>query len=182
MGERKYDFSGWATKFDLKCSDGRTIRDSAFRECDGKTVPLVWQHQHDAPDNVLGHCLLEYRPKKGIYAYGRFNETEEGQRGRQLVENGDITALSIYANGLKQKSGDVLHGQIREVSLVIAGANPGAFIDMPSLAHSEDEETEAFIYNDDGTLFYSTQTKRKKRWLKKRNLQTTRPLKMSSTR
>ena len=154
MGE-KYDFSGWATKFDLKCTDGRTIRDSAFRECDGKTVPLVWQHQHGSVANVLGHCLLEYRPNEGMYTYGRFNDSEEGLKGKQLVANGDITALSIYANGLKQKGGDVLHGNIREVSLVLAGANPGAYIDIPTLEHSdEDTETEAFIYNEDNSVFF----------------------------
>jgi HK97 family phage major capsid protein len=153
MGE-KYDFSGWATKFNLKCSDGRTIRDSAFRECDGITVPMVWQHQHDSPATVLGHCKLEYRPGQGMYTYGYFNDSEMGRTGKQLVQNGDITALSIYANGLKQKGGDVLHGKIREVSLVLAGANPGAFIDMPSLEHSDEEtETEATIYNEDGSIF-----------------------------
>ena len=153
MGE-KYDFSGWATKFNLKCSDGRTIRDSAFRECDGITVPMVWQHQHDSPATVLGHCKLEYRPGQGMYTYGYFNDSEMGRTGKQLVQNGDITALSIYANGLKQKGGDVLHGKIREVSLVLAGANPGAFIDMPSIEHSDEEtETEAFIYNEDDSVF-----------------------------
>ena len=153
MGE-KYDFSGWATKFNLKCSDGRTIRDSAFRECDGITVPMVWQHNHESPATVLGHCKLEYRPGQGMYTYGYFNDSEMGQTGKELVKNGDITALSIYANGLKQKGGDVLHGKIREVSLVLAGANPGAFIDMPSLEHSDEEtETEAYIYNEDDSVF-----------------------------
>ena len=153
MGET-YDFSGWATKCDLRCSDGRTIRRDAFKENDGKTVPLVWQHRHDSPETVLGHCLLENRPE-GVYAYGRFNDSEMGQVGKRLVENGDISALSIYANQLKQKGGDVLHGTIREVSLVLAGANPGAFIDMPSIEHSDDEdiETEAYIYNEDNTVY-----------------------------
>lgn len=148
-----YDFSGWATKFNLKCADGRTIREEAFKDQDGVTVPLVWQHMHDSPATVLGHCVLEYRPKKGMYAYGYFNDTEMGQNGKSLVGNGDITALSIYANKLKQKGGDVLHGKIREVSLVLAGANPGACIDMPNLEHSDDEETEAYIYNDDDSVF-----------------------------
>ena len=155
MGD-KYDFCGWATKFNLKCSDGRTIRDSAFKDCDGKTVPMVWQHKHDSPDAVLGHCVLEYRPNQGMYTYGYFNDSDMGQTGKKLVDNGDITALSIYANQLKQKGGDVLHGNIREVSLVLAGANPGAFIDMPSMEHSDDDtETEAFIYNEDGSLYLS---------------------------
>ena len=149
----KCDFSGWATKFNLKCSDGRTIREEAFKDQDGATVPLVWQHMHDSPSTVLGHCVLEYRPKKGMYAYGYFNGTEMGQNGKDLVNNGDITALSIYANKLKQKGGDVLHGKIREVSLVLAGANPGACIDMPNLEHSDDEDAEAFIYNEDGSVF-----------------------------
>ena len=157
MGAHKgYDFSGWATRFNLKCSDGRTIRDSAFRECDGKTVPMVWQHMHDSPANVLGHCVLEYRPNEGMYAYGYCNDTEMGQQAKQLVANGDITAYSIYANKLKQKGGDVLHGVIREVSLVLSGANPGACIDMPTLEHSDEEtETEAYIYNDDASVFLS---------------------------
>lgn len=149
-----YDFSGWATRFNRKCSDGRTIREGAFKDCDGKTVPLVWQHDHDSPASVLGHCVLQYRPNEGVYTYGYFNGTEMGQQGKELVHNGDITALSIYANKLKQKGGDVFHGTIREVSLVLAGANPGAYIDMPELEHSdEDTETEGFIYNDDETIF-----------------------------
>lgn len=152
--KKPYDFSGWATKFNLRCSDGRTITDSAFREQDGATIPLVWQHQHESPSTVLGHCTLEYRPKEGMYAYGYFNGSDMGQLGKELVKNGDITALSIYANKLKQRGGDVLHGVIREVSLVLAGANPGASIDMPSLEHSdEDTETEAYIYNDDNSVF-----------------------------
>ena len=152
--KRPYDFSGWATRFNLKCSDGRTITDSAFRDQDGATIPLVWQHQHESPSTVLGHCTLEYRPKEGMYAYGYFNGSEMGQLGKELVSNGDITALSIYANKLKQRGGDVLHGVIREVSLVLAGANPGASIEMPSLEHTDDEtETEAYIYNDDNSVF-----------------------------
>ena len=141
-----FDFSGWATRNDLKCSDGRTIRKDAFKDNDGKEVPLVWQHIHDDPTNVLGHCLLE-NTDEGVYAYGKFNNTEAAQHAKELVQNGDITALSIYANKLTQKGGDVLHGAIREVSLVLTGANPGAFIDVPVLAHSGEEvEDEAIIY------------------------------------
>lgn len=153
MAPKGYDFSGWATKFNLKCSDGRTIRGGAFDDCDGKTVPLVWQHQHDSPANVLGHSILEVRPD-GVYTYSYCNDSEMGQLAKQLVGNGDITSYSIYANKLKQKGGDVYHGIIREVSLVLAGANPGASIDMPSLEHSDDDtETEAYIYNDDNSVF-----------------------------
>lgn len=147
----KYDFSGWATKNDIRCSDGRTIRHNAFIENDGQTVPLVWQHQHNDPMNVLGHALLENRDE-GVYAYGKFNDTEAGQHAKSLVEHGDVVSLSIYANQLKQKGGDVLHGKIREVSLVLAGANPGAFIDFPILEHGEESETEAVIYNDSESL------------------------------
>lgn len=142
----QFDFSGWATRNDVRCADGRTIRQNAFEECDGQVVPLVWHHMHDSPSNILGHALLENRPE-GVYAYGKFNDTQEGQTGKQLVRNGDIRSLSIYANKLKQKKGDVLHGIIREVSLVIAGANPEAYIDYPELSHSfdDDQETEAII-------------------------------------
>ena len=142
----KYDFSGWATKNDLKCSDGRTIRHGAFKDNDGQTVPLVWQHQHNSPSNVLGHALLQNR-NEGTYAYCKFNDTDAGKQAKELVQHGDVTALSIYANQLQQKGGDVLHGVIREVSLVLAGANPGALIDYPILAHSGEEvDTEAIIY------------------------------------
>ncbi len=147
-----YDFSGWATRNDIRCSDGRTIRKDAFKDCDGKVVPLVWMHGHDAPENVLGHALLENRPE-GVYAYGYFNDTERGQHAKESVRNRDIDHLSIYANGLRQKGGDVLHGEIKEVSLVLAGANPGAFIDVPSLSHSEDsDEFEATIYQFDNDI------------------------------
>jgi len=145
----KYDFSGWATKNDLLCSDGRTIRRDAFKDCDGMVVPLVWSHIHTDPDNVLGHALLKNEPE-GVRTYCTFNDTPRGRTAKALVEHGDITNLSIYANKLKQKGGDVLHGVIREVSLVLSGANPGALIDYPSLEHSDDEETEAFIYTDEG--------------------------------
>ena len=140
----KYDFSGWATKNNLKCSDGRTILRDAFKHNDGQTVPLVWNHQHNDPLNVLGHALLENR-ESGVYAYCKFNETEAGKNAKMLVEHGDVTALSIYANQLKQKGGNVEHGVIREVSLVLAGANPGAFIDS-ILRHGETSDEEGVIY------------------------------------
>lgn len=139
-----YDFSGYATRNDIKCSDGRTIRRDAFKDCDGKVVPLVWNHQHNESYNVLGHALLENR-EDGVYTYGSFNDTESGETARKLVQHGDIVALSIYANKLKQNGGDVLHGQIREVSLVLAGANTGAYIDTV-MAHGDDSEEEGVIY------------------------------------
>ena len=145
----KFDFSGYATKNNLRCSDGRTIRKNAFKDNDGQTVPLVWQHVHSDPSNVLGHALLENR-EDGVYAYCKFNDTDAGKNAKALVQHGDITALSIYANQLKQKGSDVLHGAIREVSLVMAGANPGALIDNLSIAHADgtytDSEDEAVIY------------------------------------
>ena len=141
---KKYDFSGWATKNNLRCSDGRTILKDAFKHNDGQTVPLVWNHQHNDPLNVLGHALLENRDS-GVYAYCTFNDTEAGENAKMLVEHGDVTALSIYANQLKQKGGNVEHGVIREVSLVLAGANPGAFIDS-ILRHGEASEEEVVIY------------------------------------
>ena len=142
----KFDFSGWATRNDIKCSDGRTIRRNAFEGNDGQIVPLVWQHQHDNPMNVLGHALLENRPE-GVYAYGKFNDSEMGKHAKLLVQHGDIKSLSIYANQLKQHGGDVLHGNIREVSVVLAGANEGAYIDFPILEHGEESTTEALIYS-----------------------------------
>lgn len=138
------DFSGWATRNDLKCSDGRVIRRDAFKHDDGTKVPLVWNHQHNDPRNVLGHAWLENRPE-GVYTYGFFNDSESGEIGKILVKHGDICALSIYANQLQQRGCDVLHGEIREVSLVHAGANPGAFIDS-MLKHGEDSDDEAIIY------------------------------------
>ena len=140
----KYDFSGWATKNNLKCSDGRTILKDAFKHNDGQTVPLVWNHQHNDPLNILGHALLENR-ETGVYAYCTFNDTEAGQNAKMLVQHGDVTALSIYANQLKQQGGNVQHGVIREVSLVLAGANPGAFIDS-ILRHGEASDEEGVIY------------------------------------
>ena len=140
----RFDFSGWATRNNLKCSDGRTIRKDAFKDNNGQKVPLVWNHQHNEPFNILGHALLENR-EEGVYAYCTFNDTEAGQNAKQLVEHGDVSALSIYANQLKQHGGDVIHGSIREVSLVLAGANPGAFIDS-IVCHGEESEEEAIIY------------------------------------
>lgn len=145
-----YDFSGWATRNNLKCSDGRTIMKDAFKHCDGMTVPLVWGHRHDDPLRVLGHALLENR-EDGVYTYGVFNDTEQGRNAKQLVEHGDIVSLSIYANQLKQQNANVLHGNIREVSLVLAGANPGAFIENV-IRHSEDSE-EVVVIEDEATLF-----------------------------
>lgn len=147
---KKYDFSGWATKNDLKCSDGRTIMKDAFKHNDGQTVPLVWNHQHNDPLNILGHALLENRDS-GVYAYCTFNDTEAGRNAKMLVEHGDVTALSIYANQLKQKGGNVEHGVIREVSLVLAGANPGAFIDS-ILRHGEASEEEGVIYTGENLV------------------------------
>lgn len=142
-----YDFSGWATRNDLRCSDGRVIRKDAFKDNDGETVPLVWNHQHNDPLNVLGHAMLQNRDS-GVYAYCTFNDTDAGQAAKKMVEHGDITHLSIYANRLKQKGSDVLHGAIREVSLVLAGANPGAYIDS-IMSHGEESDDEAIIYTDE---------------------------------
>ena len=143
-----YDFSGWATRANIKCSDGRTIMKGAFAHNDGMTVPLVWNHQHNDPNEVLGHALLENRDE-GVYAYCKFNDTESGKTAKLLVQHGDVAALSIYANKLKQQKGNVLHGDIREVSLVLAGANPGAFIEPQTIRHGEEMievEDEAVIY------------------------------------
>ena len=139
-----YDFSGWATRNDIKCSDGRTIRKDAFKHNDGQTVPVVWNHQHNDPNGILGHALLENR-EEGVYAYVTLNETDKGKTAKLLVQHGDITALSIYANQLKQSMDNVLHGNIREVSLVLAGANPGACIDSV-ISHGEECDEEAIIY------------------------------------
>ena len=146
--KKKYDFSGYATKVGIKCSDGRTILQDAFANCDGKKVPLVYQHLHNDPKNVLGHALLENRPD-GVYAYCLLNDTESGKTAKSLVQHGDISALSIYANSLVQKSQNVVHGVIREVSLVLSGANPEAYIDNLAFEHSDGsittDESEAFI-------------------------------------
>ena len=156
----EYDFSGWATKANLKCSDGRTIMKDAFKENDGKQVPLVWNHQHDDPDNVLGHALLENRDE-GVYAYCKFNESESGKTAKLLVQHGDVNALSIYANQLKQNMNNVLHGNIREVSLVLAGANPGASIDS-IIMHGEESDEEAIIYTgEELALSHADSSKRK---------------------
>ena len=148
----KFDFSGWATRANIKCSDGRTIMKNAFAHMDGKTVPLVWMHQHSDPNEVLGHALLENRDE-GVYAYCKFNDTESGQTAKQLVQHGDVNALSIYANKLKQQMMNVLHGDIREVSLVLAGANPGAFIDS-IICHGEESDEEAIIYTGENISLY----------------------------
>lgn len=148
-----YDFSGYATRNNIRCSDGRTIMRNAFADNDGMKVPLVYQHDHNTLDNVLGHALLENRDD-GVYCYGTFNDTPEGQTAKSLVEHGDITALSIYANHLTQKGGDVIHGSIREVSLVLAGANPGAFIDNVTIQHSDGTSDEL----DDEAVIYSGET------------------------
>lgn len=148
----KCDFSGWATRINLKCSDGRTIMKDAFKHCDGKTVPLVWNHQHNDPNEVLGHAVLEHRDE-GVYAYCTFNDTESGQTAKQLVKHGDVNALSIYANQLKQHMSSVLHGNIREVSLVLAGANPGAFIDS-IMMHGAESDEEAIIYTGENISLY----------------------------
>lgn len=152
METQKWDFSGWATRNDLHCSDGRTIRRDAFKDCDGKTVPIFWNHQHGSVDNVLGHGLLENRPE-GVYFYGAFNDDEEGVKARKRVQHGDIRSLSIMANQLKQVGSDVIHGIIREVSLVPAGANPGAFIDTV-MAHGEEVGDAMIIGYDENIVIY----------------------------
>ena len=152
---KTYDFSGWATRNDLKCSDGRTIRQNAFKDDDGKRVSLVWMHQHNDPMNVLGHADLENRPE-GVYAYCKLNDTPGGRQVREIIRHGDVASLSIWANGLTQDHGNVLHGSIKEVSVVLSGANPGAVIDFPILAHGEESTTEAYIRVDEPIeLFHS---------------------------
>lgn len=160
--DNDYDFSGWASKYEVPCSDGRTIKQNALAADDGKTVPLVWNHQHNDMKNVIGHALLQNRPE-GVYCFGYLNDTIDGQRAKELLKHNDITALSIFANKLKQNKRvnglkDVVHGKIREVSLVLAGANPGAFIDSV-MVHSDEGEPiesdeEAKIYNDDNTVWF----------------------------
>lgn len=148
----QYHFSGWATRNDLLCSDGRTIRKDAFKHSDGQTVPLVWNHNHNDPDNILGHALLENRDE-GVYAYCTFNESESGLAAKEAVRHGDVKALSIYANKLKQTGNDVLHGMIREVSIVMAGANPGAFIDSV-MVHGEDTEEGLIAGYDENIMIH----------------------------
>ena len=151
MAKFDYDCSGWATRANTRCYDGLTIAQDAFKECDGKVVPMVYNHDHSNVENVIGHCLLENRPG-GVYAYAKFNDTDTGRTARKCVESGDLNAFSIFANGLQKVGKTVKHGFIREVSLVLAGCNPGALIDEV-IKHSADEDYEggeAFIYNDDG--------------------------------
>ena len=154
-----YDFSGWATRNDLLCGDGRTIRKNAFKHNDGATVPLVWNHEHNDPNAVLGHALLENRDD-GVYAYGVFNDTEQGQTAKKLVQNGDVKSLSIWANKLKQIGSDVIHGNIRELSLVLSGANPGAFVDFV-MAHSDDEENSLIASYDENIMLYHSEDPKK---------------------
>lgn len=154
-----YDFSGWATKANLKCSDGRTIQKDAFKHHDGKKVPLVWNHQHNEPFNTLGHAILEHRDE-GVYAYCAFNNTEAGLAAKEVVRHGDISALSIYANNVEQKGPVVVHGMIREVSLVHAGANPGAFIDSV-IRHGEEATGEAIIYTGENFKLYHSEDPKK---------------------
>lgn len=147
-----YDFSGYATRNDLLCQDGRTIRQNAFVDNDGCEVPLVWNHEHNDPNAVLGHAVLENR-KDGVYAYGIFNDTEQGQMAKKLVQKGDVRSLSIWANQLKQIGNDVIHGNIRELSLVLAGANPGAYVDFV-MAHSVEEEDTLYASYDENIMLY----------------------------
>ncbi len=147
-----YDFSGWATKANVKCFDGLTIAPNAFKECDGQVVPVVWNHDHSSPDNVLGHALLQNR-KEGVYAYVKLNNTSSGQTAKACVDNGDIDAMSIFANGVQKAGRTVMHGMIKELSLVIAGCNPGALIDevvKHSADGTETDSSEAYIYTDSG--------------------------------
>lgn len=156
----EYDFHGWATRNDLKCSDGRIIRKDAFKHCDGIKVPLVWNHDHVDPFRVIGHALLENRDE-GVYTYGKFNSTDLGKTAKEYVEHGDITSLSIYANGLKQQGPNVMHGSIREVSLVLAGANPGAYIESV-IKHDDSDEEDAVIYTgEELTLSHADETEEK---------------------
>lgn len=145
-----YHFSGYATRNDLLCGDGRTIRRNAFKDCDGTTVPLVWNHDHSKPGAVLGHALLENRDD-GVYAYCTLNDTEEGREAQELVRHGDIRCLSIFANKLKQVGNDVIHGMIRELSLVLAGANPGAYIDFV-VEHGDEDGNAAYMNYDESAL------------------------------
>ena len=156
----KYDFSGYATRNDLLCGDGRTIRKDAFKANDGCTVPLVWNHEHNDPNAVLGHAVLENR-SDGVYAYGVFNDTEQGQTAKKLLQNGDVRSLSIWANQLKQIGGDVIHGNIRELSLVLAGANPGAYVDFV-MAHGADEEDTFYASWDENLMLYHSEEPSKK--------------------
>ena len=156
----EFDFSGYATRNDLLCGDGRTIKRDAFKDNDGSTVPLIWNHDHNNPDAVLGHALLENR-EDGVYAYCKFNDTESGTTAKKLVHNGDVRSLSIWANKLKQVGNDVIHGTIRELSLVLAGANPGAYIDFV-MAHGDDAEDELYAnYDENALVLYHSDTDKK---------------------
>ena len=167
MSRKKYDFSGWATRNDIKCADGLTIRQDAFADCDGVQVPLVYMHDHKDPENVLGHAILENR-ENGVYCYGSFNDTEKGEMAKVLVAHGDITSLSIFANNVVKKGADVVHGAIKEVSLVIAGANPGATIDFPVLQHGDgtyDEINDECIIHMDQPLRLGSDLEELAHWL-----------------
>lgn len=158
---KKFDISGWATKADMLCSDGVIIKKDAFKDCDGVIVPLVWNHQHNSPNEVLGHALLENRDD-GVYAYCTFNDTDAGQTAKLLVQHGDVNRFSIYANKIKRRGSDVIHGVIRELSLVLAGANPGAVIDTVMM-HGEDSYEEGYISSGEyienvENLFHSDDT------------------------
>ena len=167
METKRWDFSGWATKNDLRCSDGRVIRKDAFKDCDGHTVPLVWNHQHNDPNDILGHARLENR-EEGVYAYCSFNDSENAKSAKEAVKHGDVAAMSIFANQLKQQGSNVIHGAIREVSLVLAGANPGAFIDSV-ICHNYDtgydEETDEAVIStgDKLELFHADESKEEKK-------------------
>ena len=155
MTKKKYDFAGWATKYNIRCADGRIIKHDAFKHLHNAVVPLVWNHEHNTPENIIGNAVLEHR-EEGVYAYGNFNETETGQIAKNLVVHGDITSLSIYANKLSQSGTNVTHGEIRELSLVLAGANPGASI-QEVLAHSDNGDIEATIYNNETIELYHSE-------------------------
>ena len=176
----KYDFSGWATRNDLLCGDGRTIRKNAFKNNDGATVPLVWNHEHNDPNAVLGHAVLENRDD-GVYAYGTFNDTEQGRTAKKLVQNGDVRSLSIWANKLKQMGNDVIHGNIRELSLVLAGANPGAYVDFV-MAHGEDEEDTLYASYDENIMLYHSDEPKKQEESKKEETMKEEPKKAESER
>ena len=153
MSKKKYDFAGYVTKNDIRCLDGLVIKHNAFKHQDKQTIPLVWQHDHNSPENVLGHMVLENR-QDGVYGYGFLNQSDMGKKAKELIRHGDINSMSIWANELKRRSNEVLHGVIREVSLVLSGANPGAKIDFVNLAHNaEGDSTEAVIWTD--TLIHS---------------------------
>lgn len=175
-----YDFSGWATRNNLLCGDGRTIRKNAFKNNDGATVPLVWNHEHNDPNAVLGHAVLENRDD-GVYAYGTFNDTEQGRTAKKLVQNGDVRSLSIWANKLKQMGNDVIHGNIRELSLVLAGANPGAYVDFV-MAHGEDEEDTLYASYDENIMLYHSDEPKKQEESKKEETIKEEPKKAESER